>query len=68
MPINADWHHAHVLGKNAPMDKRIAWHEEHLRECGCRKELPVGVAKAIAEREAAAAASGGVAEPPVRRA
>lgn len=34
--VNGEWHKAHVLGSNAPMDRRVEWHLEHARECGCR--------------------------------
>ncbi|HLN77156.1 MAG TPA: hypothetical protein VK204_08930 [Nocardioidaceae bacterium] len=33
--MNRDWHLAHVLGSKAPMDRRVEWHLEHARECGC---------------------------------
>jgi hypothetical protein len=33
--VNAGWHRAHVLGRDVPMDARIAWHLEHARECAC---------------------------------
>jgi hypothetical protein len=44
--MNADWHRAHVLGSGAPMDRRIAWHVEHARECGCRP-IPASVQREI---------------------
>lgn len=34
--LNADWHRAHVMPKNATLSQRVAWHREHLRHCGCR--------------------------------
>jgi hypothetical protein len=34
--MNREWHLAHVLGSNAPMDRRVEWHLEHARVCGCR--------------------------------
>lgn len=49
MALNAEWHRAHVLGSGAPMDRRIAWHIEHARECGCRP-IPTSVQRAIDER------------------
>jgi hypothetical protein len=49
--MNADWHRAHVLGPHASMDARVAWHEEHVRECACR-EIPATVAAEIDRRAA----------------
>jgi hypothetical protein len=34
--MNAEWHDVHVLGQGASMDRRVEWHLEHARECGCR--------------------------------
>jgi hypothetical protein len=34
--MNAAWHRAHRMPKNATLDRRIAWHVEHARYCGCR--------------------------------
>lgn len=34
--INAAWHDAHPMPRNATLDQRIAWHVEHARHCGCR--------------------------------
>jgi hypothetical protein len=48
MAINAAWHKANRMPKNATLDQRVAWHEAHLRECGCRKDLPPAVAAEIA--------------------
>lgn len=36
MPINAIWHKAHRMPKNASLEQRIAWHREHAVACGCR--------------------------------
>jgi hypothetical protein len=51
--MNADWHRAHILGRNVPMDVRIEWHLEHARECACRP-IPASVVAAIDERSVAA--------------
>jgi len=48
--VNADWHRTHVLGSNAPMDARIAWHLEHAHWCGCRP-IPASVLAVLAERD-----------------
>jgi hypothetical protein len=52
--MNAEWHRAHVLGQHASLEQRIAWHEEHARECACRA-MPASIAQAIATREASPA-------------
>jgi hypothetical protein len=36
MAINATWHKANRMPKNATLDQRIAWHEGHLKHCTCR--------------------------------
>lgn len=35
--INASWHRAHVMPKNATAKQRLAWHLQHEKHCGCRK-------------------------------
>ena len=35
--INAEWHRAHPMPKNATLDQRIEWHLAHARACGCRE-------------------------------
>jgi hypothetical protein len=34
--INAEWHAAHVMPKNATEADRARWHYEHALNCGCR--------------------------------
>jgi hypothetical protein len=34
--INAKWHAAHRMPKNATPAQRLAWHEQHAKHCGCR--------------------------------
>jgi hypothetical protein len=36
MAINAAWHRAHSMPRNATLDQRIAWHIGHAEACGCR--------------------------------
>ena len=36
MPINAAWHKAHVMPKNASVEQRIKWHLAHAKHCACR--------------------------------
>jgi hypothetical protein len=50
--INAAWHAAHVLGRGANLDQRIAWHRAHQRHCACRP-----VPTSLAEHFAAPASS-----------
>ena len=38
--INAAWHDTHVLPRSASLEKRIAWHREHQKRCGCRPVPP----------------------------
>jgi|GEM_PF-1118789 len=47
--LNKEWHLAHKMPKNATLEQRIAWHEQHVKHCKCR-EMPESIAKAIAER------------------
>ena len=48
--INAAWHKAHRMPKNATIDQRVQWHLEHLKACGCRKDLPKTVAAELKRR------------------
>lgn len=57
MALNATWHRAHPMPKNATWEQRVAWHREHARECGCRTPPPA-IAQEIARREAAGTADG----------
>lgn len=34
--MNKTWHKKNVLGQNAPLAKRIAWHLAHQKNCACR--------------------------------
>lgn len=37
--LNAVWHAAHPMPKNATLEQRIQWHLEHHKNCTCR-EIP----------------------------
>ncbi len=37
MAINAVWHRANPMPRNATLDQRIAWHLAHAKACGCRE-------------------------------
>ena len=34
--INAAWHKAHRMPRNATESERLRWHVEHEKQCGCR--------------------------------
>jgi hypothetical protein len=48
--INAAWHRTHRMPARATLDQRVAWHLAHLEACGCRTELPAGIAAALERR------------------
>ena len=47
--LNAEWHNAHRMPRNATLDQRVAWHAEHAGACGCR-EMPESIARELARR------------------
>jgi hypothetical protein len=48
--LDAEWHAAHRMPRNATLGERVAWHEEHARVCGCRG-VPASIAREIDRRE-----------------
>ena len=38
--INAAWHGAHRMPKNATTEQRIEWHVAHAANCACRNPPP----------------------------
>ncbi len=34
--LNAEWHKAHRMPKNATFDQRVEWHITHTQHCACR--------------------------------
>jgi hypothetical protein len=34
--LNAAWHEKHRMPKNPTTEQRLAWHEAHEKNCGCR--------------------------------
>lgn len=54
--LNREWHLAHVLGRNASLDDRVAWHSEHVQVCGCR-DMPASIRAEIERRAQAADAT-----------
>jgi hypothetical protein len=51
--LNAAWHRAHPMPKNATLDQRIAWHIEHARHCACRP-IPEKLMEEIGRRNKSA--------------
>lgn len=35
--INAEWHRAHTMPKNATPQQRLDWHLAHAKACACRR-------------------------------
>jgi hypothetical protein len=62
--MNREWHQQHVMGRNATLDDRIAWHQAHALACSCRA-MPASIEAEIAARGAAAVAAGEDAPPAV---
>ena len=40
------WHLTHTIGPNPTLERRIAWHQEHQKVCGCRP-IPKDLAEFI---------------------
>ena len=38
--INAAWHKQNRMPENATIDQCIEWHLEHIKNCGCRNDIP----------------------------
>ena len=51
--INAVWHKAHRMPKNASIDQRIEWYLAHLKNCACRTDIPEGLKKEMKKRKIA---------------
>lgn len=49
--INATWHGAHPMPKNATLDRRVRWHVSHARACGGR-DLPAALGYPNADEQA----------------
>jgi hypothetical protein len=47
--LDAVWHRANRMPRNATVEQRIDWHVAHARVCGCR-EMPASVRKMCEER------------------
>lgn len=51
MPINKEWHLAHPMPPHATIEQRIQWHIEHLKNCGCRKDIPEKLKEEMKKRK-----------------
>lgn len=40
MKINVGWHAKNKMKMPSTLAQRVVWHEEHLKNCGCRKDVP----------------------------
>lgn len=49
MKLNAGWHKAHPMPKNATLDQRVRWHVAHAAACACR-EMPATVMAELRRR------------------
>jgi hypothetical protein len=47
--MNAAWHRAHPMPRNATLDQRIAFHSAHARNCAC-PPMPEEVRDELAKR------------------
>ncbi|MFN0213197.1 MAG: hypothetical protein ACKVT2_03000 [Saprospiraceae bacterium] len=50
MKINKEWHEKNKMPKNPSFDQRVKWHLEHLKNCGCRKEIPKKLGEELKRR------------------
>ncbi len=53
MALNAAWHDANPMPRNATLDQRVEWHLAHAVACSCRP-IPASVAAEIERRGVAA--------------
>lgn len=45
--LNKIWHEKHKMAMPTTLDERVKWHEQHLKHCGCRKDLPKTIVAAL---------------------
>jgi hypothetical protein len=43
MKINAEWHKKNKMKMPTTLAERVVWHEGHLKNCGCRKDVPPSI-------------------------
>jgi hypothetical protein len=51
MSINKEWHLAHPMPPRATIEQRIHWHVEHLKNCGCRTDIPLKLRQEMKKRK-----------------
>ncbi len=39
--INKDWHQKNKMPTNPTKKQRLKWHQQHLKNCACRKPTPL---------------------------
>ncbi|HEV8547705.1 MAG TPA: hypothetical protein VGQ57_01735, partial [Polyangiaceae bacterium] len=49
--VDARWHAAHRLARNATLDERVAWHQAHAEACACRA-MPASIRAELERRRA----------------
>ncbi len=50
MKINKEWHEKNKMPKNPSFEQRVSWHLEHLKNCSCRREIPIKLAEEMKRR------------------
>jgi hypothetical protein len=38
--INREWHLKNKMPKNPSIEQRIHWHQQHIKNCTCRTDIP----------------------------
>jgi len=51
MSLNKEWHLAHPMPPRATIEQRIHWHVEHLKNCGCRTDIPLKLRQEMKKRK-----------------
>ncbi len=47
MIINVEWHKKNKMKMPSTLTERVKWHEEHLKHCQCRKDVPPTILKEL---------------------
>lgn len=48
--MNEKWHRENEMGDNPSLEARIAWHLEHVKNCGCQP-IPGSIRAEIRKRK-----------------
>jgi hypothetical protein len=51
MAINAKWHKANRMPKNATFEQKVKWHTEHNQNCNCRPGFPKKLAEEMEKKK-----------------